>query len=59
MTGNDRRIALRAPKEIYDRAERVGVAMSRKNLGVQVSTAEVLRLALEHGLKMLERRYRR
>lgn len=56
---NDRRVALRLPADVYDRAERVKAAVHRKTLGVNVSTSEVLRLALLHGLKVLERRFPR
>jgi hypothetical protein len=59
MSGNDRRIAIRAPADTYERAERVRAAMQRKNLGARVTTAEVLRVALDHGLKIMERRFRR
>jgi hypothetical protein len=59
MAGNDRRIALRAPADVYKRAERIRDAMGRGNLGVRVATAEVLRMALMHGLKVLERRFNR
>jgi hypothetical protein len=55
----DRKIALRAPADVYERAERVRESISRRSLGVEVSTSEVLRRALLHGLKVLERRFRR
>jgi hypothetical protein len=57
VAGNDRRIALRAPVDVYDRVERVREAIARQ--GVSVKTAEVLRMALEQGLRTLERKYRR
>ena len=57
MAGNDRRVALRLPAEVYARAERVGQAITRETLGAHVSTSEVIRLAMEHGLKVLERRF--
>jgi hypothetical protein len=40
------------PAEVHERAERVKVAIHRKTLGLNVSTSEVLRLALHHGLKV-------
>jgi hypothetical protein len=58
MAKNDRRIALRAPADTYGRAERVRAAIARRTLA-EVTTAEVLRSALLHGLKVLERRNRR
>jgi uncharacterized membrane protein len=54
---HDRKIALRAPTEVYERAEKLRDAIARQ--GVSVKTAEVLRMALEQGLRSLERKYRR
>ena len=56
---NDRKVALRVPAEVYKRAERVREAIGKRTLGAQLSTSEVFRLALLHGLKVLERRFRR
>jgi len=56
---NDRKIALRAPADTYERAERVRAAVERKTLGAHVSASEILRVAILHGLKVLERRFRR
>jgi hypothetical protein len=56
---NDAQIAVRVPADTQDRAERVRTAIQRKGLGVKVTTSEVYRQALLHGLKVLERRFRR
>lgn len=57
MAANDRRIALRAPADLYEQAEKIQLAIARQ--GIPVKTADVLRMALERGLKVLERKYRR
>jgi hypothetical protein len=57
MAANDRKIALRVPADTYERAEKVRAVIARRTL-VDVTTAEVLRRALLHGMKVLERRNR-
>lgn len=55
----DRQIAVRVPADTQDRAERIRAAIQRKSLGLRVTTSEVYRQALLHGLKVLERRFHR
>lgn len=54
---NDRQIVIRVPGNTQDRAERVRTAIQRKSLGLRVTTSEVYRQALLHGLRVLERRF--
>jgi hypothetical protein len=54
---HDRKIALRASSDTYERAQKVRDAIARD--GVSVKTSEVLRMALEEGLKALERKFKR
>jgi hypothetical protein len=54
---HDRRIALRAPEQIWARVEKIQTAIART--GVSVKASEVLRMALDRGLDVLERKYRR
>jgi hypothetical protein len=54
---NDRKIALRAPADVYARAEKLQAAIARQ--GIPVSVSDVLRMALETGLVALEKKHKR
>ena len=53
---NDRQIVLRVPTDTHDGVERVRLAI-QLGVGVRVTTSEVYRQALLHGLKVLEKRF--